>query len=294
MATLQNKTGKEWFDISFYNGYVSGESKEIVYSRSEAGEVYTLSQLDWNVGNMWVMGTRYGMNLLDDRLHLSIDSWIKIFASKATMADRDWRDRSNPSQLTDLSLSSSELKKAHKITGELGVDSNPTQLGPIAIKYGLIGGYQSLYLLWKDQPQLYISGDWGGFFNEELGITYKQTFSIPYLGLQTKWIWNRLLETAIYFKIAPRTHVSTHDTHHLRDVVFDEDFQRCGYWMVGSTLRWNIWKQIDCDVKCSYEQLNTALGVMTIRSKDAPAIKYKGAGVFHSHQTVSLGITAVF
>lgn len=285
-----------WFDIDFYNGYIRGKSEEIVYVLDDSNKIRRLSQIDWDTGHLWVLGGKAAAHLSSDRFHVTIDGWMKAASSASTMIDRDWRKNDEPHLITDISWSSSYLKRAYGFVTELASDSPTYKIGQLSLNYSFLAGYEKTRFSWGSRGGVYVynQGKSMGFFSDEPGISYDQLFAIPYLGFQIKTIFKQMFHLSTYVKYSYKTYVWDKDIHHLRDIIYDGQFQECKYWMVGSSLCWNLWKMIDCHLKYDFEQLNGTLGNMTIHAPDQPPLTIGGAGAFHYHQTFSLGLAAEF
>ena len=293
---ISEATDPKSIDLSFYSGYVSGKSQEIVYSQTDSGEIYRLSQLDWQIQNLWVIGGIVSANFLDNRLHFVFDGWGKAIASSSIMVDRDWLDKSSIERLTHISWSRSYLKTAYKLVGEMGYDFYQKKWGRLGFDTCLLTGYEYFRLFWEDLGGYYIydSGLDFGMWPEQLGISYNQEFSIPYFGLQVELEWNEMIAIDLYGKFSWSAYVNEQDVHHLREIVFDDEFENGQYWMLGGAFSWRFWKNLECDLKYDYEQLNNAIGKITMQRADQTKTRSEGGGLAHHHQTLSLGLSAAF
>ena len=296
-------------NLSLYGGYVTGKSQEIVYSScdSSASASTVKSKLDWKVKNLWVVGATIDKTIFSI-LHLKVDGWTKVHASRSTMVDKDYLDQLDPKILTDISKSSNtKLEKAQWISGEFGYDFMNFSSACSEIKLRFSVGYQYNYWSWKSYGGKcnYDNGAWqGSFSDDELGISYEQRFSIPYLALQLDYQWNdwNILCFGKYTHIA---RASDHDFHALRNIVYKDTFKNGQFWAVGVEGSFNMWscleRSLDLTLKYAYEQLNTTHGDTSIRvgqssggQSDSSYHIQDSAGINHQHQLIAIGLNAYF
>lgn len=278
-------------ELSLYAGYVNGESQELVLDGSE-----TLSQLDWKIRQLWVLGGTAKLHLRDDTFHISIDGWNKLTAAKSTMVDRDYEDEDDPSLRTHISRHpDTHLKTAYAIDAEFDYDFYQFCFNDSPLKLGFLCGYKHMQLKWKSFGGTFDYESVTGFFDPSiLVISFKETFSIPYVGLQINWQWNDCFEARIYGKFSSIANVRNHDLHNLRDIVFEDDFHNATYWIVGAEVRWSLCQWLDLDLRYSYEQLNKVQGTSKVTQEGFYLGSHDGGGCKHFQQMVSAGLTAEF
>lgn len=294
---LEDESDLFIFDFSCYGGLVNGLTKELVFSQTDQGQTYKLSQLDWKIRELWVVGGRAAVHLSDRKFHFIVDGWGKATSRESVMVDQDWDQKFSLKTPVHISWSTAYLKSAYKIMGEIGYDFYQSDFGLARLQTTLLAGYQYFELAWKDYGNgLYIY-DYGtniGVFPKELGISYSQEYSIPYFGLEFNGDWEELIQWTCYGKISNSAFVHQKDIHHLRELTFDEEIPYGVYWMVGTSLSLSFSDYINCNIKYGYEQINETKGTMTVYQKNKPPERYLGSGVFHRHQTLSLGISSTF
>lgn len=283
-------------DLNFYTGYVTGQSKEIVYSETTDFEEYTRSQLDWKINNLWILGANVVTDLVNNTVHILFDGWVKASESRATMQNRDWVNRAQPNTVTHISWSPSKLKQAYELTLEFGGDLFHFDVRKQQFKFIALTGFEYLNLCWNSRGGSYLyANESPGDFDQKLGISYEQRFSIPYGGLKIEWKISDSLNLNAFGKLSSSARVWTYDFHAFRSVKFTENFRYADYWTAGGVARWKIWNNLDVDLKYEYEQLNTAKGSMEVKPPDEPARFYPlSAGTYHNHQTLALGFFARF
>ncbi len=286
-------------DVSVYTGYVTRSSQELAFNVGHDPQFpYKISQLDWKIRDLWVMGVTAEFNFWDDSIHLSFDGWNKIHAAHSTMVDKDFFDPDEPSHVTDISWHpDTHLKAAYELEGELGYDFFCFQRYCSQIKLGVMLGYKYFRLHWKAYGGRfsYNNGQFNGEFPPgKLVIGFAEEFSIPYVGLQADWQWNDRLDILVFGKYTCVAYVKNSDFHALRHIRFVDRFCNANYWVAGVEARWNIWRWIDLDLRYNYEHLNTATGDTKVKFNDEEETIPKAAGVKHCHQLIAIGLTASF
>ncbi len=293
----ETQKAEPWLDVRLYAGHVNGKSGEIVYVRAESGEVYRLSQLDWFIPNLWAMGAKISKSLLANTLHLSIKGWGKMAANNTTMIDRDWQDETSIKTLTDISVHKSRIEKAYELVAEMGYDFFSIKKNQSTLIVRWLIGYEHLFIAWDSFGSVYNYGTGthkGWDPDMHRAIFYSQRFSIPYQGLQIGWNLNKMLKVVLFGKGSTTAAMQDRDIHFYRQIIFDSDFSRCSYWTVGGQVEWNLWKSLYYTMDYEYERFNKALGITTQKRPDTPDRTYGGAGAFHEHQTITLGLTTEF
>lgn len=287
------------FDLTCYGGLVNGLTEELVFAQTEEGKIFKLSQLDWKIQDLWIIGGRATVRLLDEQLFglcCTLDGWGKAASRSSVMVDRDWDPNFSFETPSDISWSTSHLLSAYKVASELGFDLYQKKWRSAQLQSALLLGYQYFELAWKDKGGRYIYdyGTYVGFFPNETGISYSQEFSIPYLGLGTSGKWKERIQWTCYGKISSLAFVHQKDIHHLREITYDEKILNGTYWMLGALLSVSFSKYFDCHIKYDYEQMNQTEGITTIYAKDKPPKTLLGSGVYHQHQILSLGVSSSF
>jgi outer membrane protease len=301
-SPLPGEEGCWDIDLSLYTGYVNGESQELVLNGS-----HTLSRLDWKITNLWVLGATGRVGLYHDTFHISIDGWNKLSASKSTMIDRDYQNAEDLSQVTEFSEhKDTRLKTAYSIEGEFDYDFYQCCLGSSQTKFGVLIGYKYTKFHWDSHGGTYRYYNYDddinynaeyeeGFFDpDESLISFQETFSIPYAGIQLKWQWNDCFDVRGYGKFTNIATIQNKDFHLLRDMIFKDTCNNATYWIAGIEARWNLCAWLALDLKYSYEQLNKATGTTHMTESGENLGYHNGAGCKHRQQLFVAGLTAKF
>lgn len=301
-SALSNDEGCWNVDLSLYTGYVNGESQELVFDGS-----HILSRLDWKLNNLWVLGATGQIGIYNDTFHLSVDGWNKLSASKSTMIDRDYQNKGNHSQLTEFSEhKDTRLKTAYSIEAEFDYDFYQCCFGRSQTKFGALLGYKYTKFHWNSYGGTYLyyiyddcmseddEYEEGSFDSDELVISFEETFSIPYAGLQLKWLWNDCFDVRAYGKFTNIATVRNKDFHALRDMTYTDTCNNATYWIAGVEARWSLCAWLDLDLRYSYEQLNKVRGRTDVTEEGEYLGYDNGAGCKHHQQLFAAGLTAKF
>ena len=297
---------KMHYDITVYNGYVSGNSESIVYrpSHSIGYREYVdglsnelvlmsdsdelMSHLDWKLRHMLVNGVKASATL--GKLHLMMNGWYRINASESTMVDRDWMNSDKPAQMTHISWSPSELKNAYEISAELAYEIFQWKLKKHDFVFQALGGYKQLRFYWESSGGSFQYYDHWGSLPDRLGIGFAQKFAIPYLGLRADHHWKQIAY-GLFWKVSPGlSTITSHDYHALRFTDFYEEFKNGNYWMLGGNFSWNFRSNLTLNLSYAFDQLITTRGNTTINNRESGRSTYftGGAGVSHAHQICTL------
>ena len=166
-------------------GQATGEANELVYCQPVSGcsVDYKLSHLIWEIKDVTMLVAGFSRTIND--LTLNIEGKFGVTEGNGTMDDYDWMYTnaawSDWSHHDDTSV-------AEAMIWDINFDfrfyaSNNTNLA-------MVLGYKSEIWAWESRGGSYIYSDTsyrdstGSFTPGELGISYEQNFSMPYVGLK--------------------------------------------------------------------------------------------------------------
>ncbi len=285
-------------DLSIYSGYVYGKSKEIAVGAVDTELTgYKISQIDWSIRNLWIMGGTVKKSFLGDTLQLSLDGWGRVGSGHVKQVDRDYLNLARPDMVTDISTSTNtHINDAYLIDLELCYDFYRLRLCDSALKIGGLLGYQYAQFGWRSYGGefSYDRGQYvGNFTPGELVIAYKQKFSVPYFGLNALWKWDNL-DVNLFGKYTWFAHVKSTDSHPLRGLTFKDNFSRQQYWSIGANTSWSFWDNYSLDFKYAFEKLEQGRGD-TNQTGDGQSVSFnKSAKIGHFHNLFTLGLSARF
>ena len=286
-------TSDRW-DFSIYSGYLTGQATELVY-RSTTGE--KVSQLNWQIDRALVLGGSIGLRPLD-WLTVQFGGWTHM-AATAAMDDFDWlADYQGFESWTHWSHHDTKMTRA--VQFDLNLAARLWQHE--GFRLSALGGYRALHFKWKgyDGPFIYSTYDFRddmGMSAPDLGLTYRQDWRIPYVGLRAQYDggrWSLTAEaTGSLFGRA-----SDIDDHISRAIVFNADFRNVR--MVGASLaaEYRLADNFSLMVKADYQRLGEARGSLTENGYDPEMVGFglrrwrAGAGASVEMAIFSLGVKA--
>ncbi|GBE53292.1 coagulase/fibrinolysin precursor [bacterium BMS3Bbin14] len=202
-------------------GYLSGESTESVYNAASSG--YKLSELTWRLRDVFMFNA--GVSVQPTTwLKLHGDIWVKVNDGNGSMDDYDWFvegwDWTHWSHHNNVELSEGLMYDLNAEFPFYRFDKTT---------FSALIGYKHDHWEWKARGGSYIYSTYalrdtvGTFPDNELVITYEQTFGVPYVGLAFD---ARLEKVTLTGRLIGSTLVKVEDVdhHHLRNLLIENDF----------------------------------------------------------------------
>jgi plasminogen activator len=226
-------------EIRLSAGRLNGVSGEFVYDAFGADSGipgYKISELKWQLESVYLVGL--GASITPNEwLKLNVDYWTNPSDGNGTMDDYDWlyvgldwshwshHDDTTVTEVGSLDLNGEFTlydfgTKKTVITGLLGF-KHDTLAWQSKGGYGIYSdmanlGYRDLFVTFPNTP----------------GISYEQTFYMPYIGVGVRAITNNgsmPIVLSASFRYSNQVHGEDVDIHHLRDLRF-EDSGDGGRW----------------------------------------------------------------
>lgn len=214
-------------------GLLNGTAQENVYSNVR-GERYHLSELDWDIKNVVLVGAQVSV-VLKNTVWLNAGLWGSATKGAGQMNDWDWLMEEPGSPWTDWSLSDVDLTRAWLL--DLNAAWEFMRWGGLGLRG--IAGYKYNSWKWQDYgiQHIYSSNPTipGGFRNDvandphNTAIIYEQEFHIPYVGAGLNYATGRWVLEA-YALFAPYIVANDRDQHLLRSLDFEETFNGGGQY----------------------------------------------------------------
>ena len=230
-------SGKSWA-FQFSSGTVNGVAKEyvVVYSKIAGGR-YRLSELDWDIDQVFMAGGNLMMR--DGRAVLNLGYWQAITdGGDGLMQDYDWFDETSP-HWTEYSVSAVDVVDGSILDLNAGWEfvqnfHGLTARGLLGYKvdnwkWNARGGY-GLYSSLLYVPYV---------FEDETVCVYKQDISVPYAGLSADMKFRQLVFSA-YFLFSPLVQANTRDEHRLRNLTITDDFDQGDMFSAGASARYHL------------------------------------------------------
>jgi outer membrane protease len=288
---------KNYLSISPTISRYSGTARELVYK--ENGD--KLSELFWETEYANLLGLQ-----ISSIGKLSFGASIKINTSaKANMKDYDWLCQYDVYNCTSKDWSHYSYSPNTKVEDinlfKLFIKYRLLDKG---VKFSLIGGYRYDYFKWiannKDTQYIYSSKN--GFrdirytdTSNSPGITYEQTFSALYGGIETIKDFN-MLHIGGKIEFSFLANAEDKDNHHNRKIEFEDKFDDYGNMLdIEMFVKFDIKKNISIGILYNYfkyfENKNgysevTKDGIYTGRTKNGTA------GIDNESSMLELSLTA--
>jgi outer membrane protease len=283
-------------DLNPYVGVLFGMNREFVFNKTDPTSHYKESQLDWKVSNLSVLGWKFQLNCIADRLHFFYNGWAYLNSKTSTMVDRDWSNSAQKGP-TDFSWTGAALTKAFKLMGEIDYDFYAAFFNCHDLKFGLLMGYQFLDLHWDDHA--------GGTYSYDNGtsqgttapgdatIFFEQQFSIPYLGLQINLLEKKCWGLRSFGKYSWFTSAKDLDLHSGTGE-FSVDKYGGNWWAVGADLHWYFWKELGFNLTYTFEKMGLTKGSAKDSGSDGTFYTSAASGISYYQNEFTFGFKASF
>lgn len=279
------------FRLEGYVGHLSAEAGEYVYDNGKL-----LSQLDWQVHHALIVGgmLHYDVN---DWLTLSGGGWTLASANN-TMDDFDWLDDTR----TDWSDWSHHKDTRSDYGYQLDLAAK-ARIGEWKENdLYLIGGYRQTGMKWSAYGGSYVysrggfRNDVGNFIDGSLGITYEQTWHIPYAGISATRNHGPWLLTGTLYA-SPYVTGNDEDLHAKRKLTFNETFDETT--MIGTQLgaSYEMTERSRLSLQADYQRIASTKADTLVRSLETGQTEYFGmgaAGASYRSMTISAGLDVRF
>lgn len=220
-------------------GLLNGSAVETVYT-TVGGASYKLSELDWDIQNVVMMGANLSV-VVQNQIWLNAGLWGAATHGSGQMNDWDWLLEEQGSPWTHWSLSDVDITRASLL--DLNVAVEVARIGALGVRG--IAGYKYNAWRWEDHGVRHIYSVNGGFRNDVAaddggtGIIYEQWFHIPYVGAGLNYT-NGNWAVDAYALLGPYVVAKDRDQHLYRDLLFEEDFNGGQYYGAGVRATYNL------------------------------------------------------
>lgn len=285
------------FSLGVALGGVTGAGTELAYDYP-LGRKTTLSELKWDLKSVAVAGAQASAGF-GRRFRLNLGYWWAIDEGNGEMVDRDWLYSPAVSAiLVPTGDNWTDESRHPDTTVDAGtmIDVNLTALalqsGPFSLR-GIVG-LKSDTWRWSARGGTYVysSSDFrdteGSFDSGEEVITYKQQFTIPYLGLGTSWKTPTLSVDA-HALLSFAVSATDSDYHVLRDTLFEGDFARGTFLGLGLNATWSFAQHWSVTLGLEYQSIAEITGDVTITAPFAQGVSEVGGGIAMHSAMVTLG-----
>ncbi|WP_028578787.1 omptin family outer membrane protease [Desulfogranum japonicum] len=273
-------------------GYLNGESNELVYNDDGS----KLSQLIWKIDNVFMLNLG-GSIKPASWIKFNADVWVALNDGDNTMDDYDWFvtgwDWTHWSHHEEVSL---ETGLMFDINAEVPFYSHQNTT------FSALVGVKRDNWEWEARGGRYVYSSYylydtvGEFPAGELGITYEQTWTAPYIGVAfysmlTNWdISGRVI-------FSPLVDAESEDTHHMRDLFIEDDFDTSWMWAADLAITYKFQPNWGITGLLSYQYYDEASGSSTytdLTTGQAYHYSYDIAGADHTATMLSVRMDYTF
>jgi len=293
MAEVSSDRSAVSFSSRLGLGYLSGQAHEYVYWPNEGG--HTASELTWDIDSVYMFGIGASIRPLS-WLNVNADLWFNIVDGDGYMEDFDW-------QMVGRTWTDKSTHVNTDVTAAVMFDVNVemAMFSTDTVSLNGIVGYRHDTFKWEARGGSYIYSingfrDFSGTFpQDELGITYEQSFDVPYVGIGFNGDFDRIHIAA---KITGSLFVSGEatDQHHTRNLVTYDDFSGESMLAFDISLGYDITETLGVTASFAYEKYETMSGDSEWHFNDLGelATLVGGAGADLETSMFSLTITYAF
>lgn len=244
------------FTANIGTGYLTGEAHEAVYWPSYNG--HKASELTYDIDSLYMLGLGGSMQFSWIRLNANI--WMNIGEGDAYMEDFDWLE-------PGMAWTHRSTHDNTKVTSGILFDTNAEMsiFSTEQVSISGIVGFRRDSFEWEVRGGTYLYSvhdfrDTAGTIpNGTLGITYEQTFDVPYAGIGVSGDFDNLHITA---KLTGSIFVSGEsvDQHHLRDFVVYDEFSNENMWAFDVEISYDITNAFNLKIAYAYESYEPMTG----------------------------------
>ena len=269
---LSSSSCEQMLSVRAGLGYLTGEASEYVYDETSSGR--TVSELSWDIDSLLMFGLG-GTIVPINRLKINGDIWFNVTDGDGYMSDSDW-------VVPGVSWTNQSLHDDTDVTTGFMLDLN-VEVEALAggqMSFTGLAGYRVDRFEWEARGGSYVYSidgfrDTSGRFPSGLlGITYEQTYYVPYFGVGFSGVFDRIRLSA---KLMGSFLVSgeANDTHHLRNLETEDDFSGGNMWAIDATFAYDLTDSLGMEVAGFYEKYDTMKGDSTW--------KYNNSGITINH-----------
>ncbi|PWC19104.1 protease [Brenneria roseae subsp. roseae] len=271
-------------------GFLAGESQESIYHPNNGGK--KASELDWKINSAVILKGDVSYDILP-RFSAGLRGWTTLSSGNGTMDDYDWLDNSKPGW----SHWSHHAKTDLNYANEIDVNIIGWLVKAHDYKVGATFGYQRTAFSWSA---------YGGAFNYDNGndiftfpnsykiIGYRQTYSMPYIGLIGSWRYQDF-ELSGLIKFSDWVEGKSNDEHYDRDLTIRNKGNNARHLSATVSAGYYIHPQTKIYAEAAYSRYEEARS--GLEWKEAGSSNYfdgDWSGLDNKYYTLSLGVQYKF
>jgi plasminogen activator len=267
-------------------GVANGRARELVYDNG-----YKLSQLDWKLDNVFMIGAGVSIKPLS-WLRFNGNVWLLPGDGNGTMDDYDWYvegwDWTHWSHHSNVSVKEGTM---YDINAELTfLRFNESSV------FGIVG-YKHDHWKWEARggnfiySEYYFRDTYFSLPDNELGITYEQTYDAPYIGIGFHANLNPITLDGRFIG-STLVSSSDKDMHHLKNIYFTDDFDSGHMFGIDFACTYNFTPHFAATAAFQYQKYEEITGDASALYLDSGE-KYTwkdGAGISLESTLISLSL----
>jgi plasminogen activator len=277
------------YDTSISLGHLSGKANEYVYIPTEN---HTVSKLIWDIDALYMVGIGASIHY-QEIVTLNTHIWFSLNDGDGKLVDYDWL-------IPGYDWTHQSIHNNTDITKGLMFDINLEHTTPISVSTDLSAliGYRQDSFKWKSYGGSYIYSDEdfrdesGNFPENVLGISYKQTWKVPYIGMKVNSNFGNFnLNAKVIY--SPFVNAKANDTHYFRDAKGIDTFRKDSMYAIDIGLNYPINDAFTLKVNYAYEKYDTVTGDMLWKEdgQEYYLNNYAGADMKTSIISITLNYT---
>ncbi len=279
------------FEASVSAGVLNGASHELVYDPASGKKI---SELIWTLDDVAVVGGGVAYNPAS-WLSLNLNGWINA-SDPATMDDFDWLSPAHTDWSDWSHHDATDLDQAWMLDASAGLAIWQSA----GVEVEAIAGYRRDRFDWSASGGSFIYSGFGyrdsrgEFTPGEPVISYRQDYSTPYLGIGGTLTSGELtlkarVEGSWWVQAEDR------DIHHLRDLVFREEFEDGRMVQATVELDYRVTEKVTLKAGWQHLSYDEMKGPTEISSHSTGTllnfIPGDAAGADHTSDIVSVGLS---
>lgn len=291
--TLDAQTKNPALKSNLALGFLAGESKEFIYHPTNGGK--KASEIDWKIDSAIILKGDLSYDLFS-HLTAGIRGWTTLTSGNGTLDDYDWI---NDNQ-SGWSHWSHHEKTDLNYANEIDLNLIAWMIKTPDYKLGATLGYQKTTFSWSG---------YGGYFDydDEQGgrdrftlpnsskiFGYRQSYSMPYIGLVGAWRYHDL-EFGGMFKFSNLVQAKSNDNHYDRDLIIRTKGRNSLHFSAVLNAGYYIMPQTKLYAEATYTRNEEAKsGIEWREAGDAKYLAGDWSGMDNKFYTFSLGIQHKF
>lgn len=290
---VHSLTNDNPFTGSLALGFLAGESKEFIYHPTNGGK--KASEIDWKIDSAIILKGDFSYDILS-HLTAGIRGWTTLTSGNATIDDYDWVNDNQPGWSHWSHHEKTDLNYAN----EIDLNLIGWMIKAPNYKLGATLGYQKTTFSWSG---------YGGYFDydDQQGgrdiftlpdsvkiFGYRQSYSMPYIGLVGSWRYQDL-EFGGIFKFSNLVQAKSNDNHYDRDLTIRTKGRNSLHFSAVLNAGYYIMPQTKLYAEATYTRNEEAKsGIEWREAGSAEYLDGDWSGMDNKFYTFSLGIQHTF